>query len=194
MVWRGWIVLIGFALGGVLLGLSLAGITPTTYEAESILVVVPSGTSGSDLAVGYARIFGRLATDRAVLAPLLAADETYDNYEELSRSISVDISPNTPMFELIASESDPDSAADLANLVATAVSEYTVRSQGRTGYRAEVLTAALPPTAPASPNPRLNAVVGGTVGFLMAGLLVLAVASSPRARERDGVAQDDDPS
>lgn len=179
MVWRGWIVLIGFAIGGVLLGLALAGVTPTTYRAESLMVVVPSGTAGSDLAVGYARVFSRLATDPAVLTPLVAQDPSLSDLKSLSEAISVDVSPNTPMFELAADDSTAAGAAALANLVGDAVSDYTRANQVRTGYRAEVMTVALPPEEPSSPNIRLNAVIGGSVGLVVAGLLVLAVAARP---------------
>lgn len=158
-------------------GLYLTERSAARYSARAVVVVVPSGGEATDATLAnYARAYGRLTTDPAVLGPAIANQDLNMTSDRAARSLTVSVAPDGPIIEVFAKRTRPTDAARLANAAVAGLIEYTGRHQAETKVRVVSLLTAAAPTAPVSPSRRLNMLIGAGLG-LVAGALLLVLAS-----------------
>ena len=94
---------------------------------------------------------------------------------QLRRMTSVAIPQNTVILEITAGSTDPAFAAEVANAIATELSEAMtelapVEEGGNATIVARVIEPAVPATVQSSPNKQRDALLGAFAGALLAGL------------------------
>ncbi|HEX6498409.1 MAG TPA: hypothetical protein VF054_05175 [Micromonosporaceae bacterium] len=158
-------VLLG-VLGGVLVA---AGTTPV-YSARAVGTVVPRGTSTDLTAASYAREYGRIATDPAVLGPALTAEHVELSPQRAASALTVSVSADAPTIEIVARDTSAPRAAQLANLAMDALTNYVAPHQRDTRVEVIRLVPATTPAAPAWPDTRLDVLIGGVLGLVVGAL------------------------
>jgi capsular polysaccharide biosynthesis protein len=174
-------VLAGGVLG-VLAGLAVTLLLPTTYRAETTIVLVRQGEAPGENE--------RLASAAEVAAALLesrtVADSVADNLrlgsaEELLERIEVDTRERSALLRLSVNADERDEARRSAQEIAQV---FTVLYNSRFGpdVTASVWEGARTDDDPVSPRPLLNLVLGGLLGAT-AGLAVAALRRPRRPTE-----------
>ncbi len=182
LVWRvarrWWWVLCAATLAGVVLGYALSLRATPTYEATTTLLVTQTRTEGvvqlNDIqtAERLANTFSRLVTLRPVLEQAVEAGALPFTTSQLQSAIHVNNPSGTQLLEVRARADDPDVAALVANTVSEA---FISSNQGDLNSRpgqVSVVEDALAPEDPISPNPPLNAILGGVLMLALAGGVV----------------------
>lgn len=186
LIRRLWIILLISIIGGGL-GALVSQQMPPIYQSSVYMVVVPasssSGSSGNSGANGYAQAYSKLVTSPGVVGEVVRGSGVGDP-QNISKVVSVEVSPNAPVFQIIARAQNPADASTIANAVSGAVSSFTDIRARDTGYRATVLVAAQAPTGPVSPNWTLNIAVGAAAGFVAGTMLALLLGNLRRVFPR----------
>lgn len=177
-------------------GLIVAERSTERYSARAVAVVVPRGGAATDATLAnYARAYGRIATDPAVLGPAIAKQNLTMTTNQAARSLTVSVAPTGSIIEVSAERTRPTDAARLANAAVAGLIEYTNRQQGSTRVQVVGLLTAATPTTPVSPSERLNTLIGAGLG-LVTGALLLVLASlrtpQPAPRREPAIDQPDD--
>lgn len=170
--WR-WIAL-GVALG--LLGGGAAGfLMPARYTANSYLVVVAVGSTGTTAdAANFGKVFARVAVDPVVLSRSPHVAEIGLTPDNANKSARVLASPDAPVLQVVGTGSTAFRAAEVANVVAQAITLYATDRSTDTGFLIRQFVTAEPPTKRSSPRPTLDLALGLVVGL---GLGILAALS-----------------
>jgi capsular polysaccharide biosynthesis protein len=174
LVRRWWLIGL-LTLVGSLAGLGYALLSPATYTARAYVVVVAQ-TPGDTTAVSYAQAYARIAGQGEVLSAAASAGNGAASPTELRRDVHAATSPDAPVIEVSGSAGSARHAADLANLVANGLVSTANDHGSDTRMKLSVLSAAVPPTDPVSPQPVLDVAVGAATGLLLGGLALLAGA------------------
>jgi hypothetical protein len=95
--------------------------------------------------------------------------------------VTASTSPDAPVVEIVATGTSATRTADVANAVARSLAEYGSDRKADTRVDLSLLAAAMTPTAPSSPKPPLELLVGAAAGLLVGGLAVLAGVGRPDA-------------
>lgn len=162
---RRWLVLLlGTVIGGAI-GVGILALLPLRHDASAVLVVVPTGDTEPGATTPYAQAFGRMASR---VGEAVGADVRGSSF------------PDAPMFEVTASASDPDVAADEANGAAEAVELFFDERSATTGFSVELLVEARPPDDPSFPSTASVLAASAAAGLIVAG--VVATASPGRGR------------
>ncbi|GAB3845185.1 YveK family protein [Dactylosporangium cerinum] len=148
--------------------------TPT-YRAQAY-VVLTAEPGESFAAVNFAQAYGRIVTN----GPVTDAAATALGSRDGLSTVTATTSPDAPVIEITATGADAKRTADVANAVAKALAEYATARKAETRVTASVLAPASTPTAPSSPKPPLELVVGAAAGLLVGGLAALAGAGRTR--------------
>lgn len=184
VVKRWWIVLlVGLAGFGVMLGLSLRA-TPTYQSTASVYFSLQYGNSANDLSQGsnytlnQMASYAALVTTPAVLDPVIATLSLDTTATQLATDISATPTAETVILDVTVTRTDPQSAADIANAVATqlgsVVRELSPTSPGGSpAVDVTTVAQAAPATAPSSPKTVRNAALGLAGGLLVGVALVL---------------------
>jgi uncharacterized protein involved in exopolysaccharide biosynthesis len=90
---------------------------------------------------------------------------TQDAVEVLRRHLDIHPVPSTEVISIAAYDEKPGEAAQLANAVVAAYSDYSLTAPG--GLRVDVLDSARPALRPARPNKPLNIVLGIVLGLIL---------------------------
>jgi len=163
-------------LGGLLAGLYIY-LTPPTYTSQStVFLNVQGGQSASDLVQGsnyantVARNFAFLTTTPQVLSDTIAELSLATDAKTLATHITATIPTNTSIINIAVTSGDPKQAADIAQSVAGSlvnqVKALSTTSEGSPAtVNGTVVTHALVPTAPTSPNVPLTLALGLIVGL-----------------------------
>ncbi|MGP4004512.1 lipopolysaccharide biosynthesis protein, partial [Streptomyces sp. 8N706] len=167
-----------FAVIGALFGTTYGVLKAPKYTATSYVVVAPGKSSDPVTALGFAHAYGRVVTKGAVLNNAQTAAGM--TAEALRTSVQAVTSPDAPMIEINGSGLHADQAAANANEVARALTSYGNSSAAKTGVRLAVLSKALIPTAPSSPNAKIAGGVGACAGGLVGCLAMLVQPGSRR--------------
>lgn len=185
LIRRLWIVLLISIIGGGL-GALVSQQMPPTYQSSVYMVVVPatSNTGNNSGANGYAQAYGKLVTSPGVVGEAVRGSGVGVDPQNISKFVSVEVSPNAPVFQITARAQNPADASTIANAVSGAVSSFTDIRARDTGYRATVLVAAQAPTGPVSPNWTLNIAVGAAAGFVAGTMLALLLGNMRRVFPR----------
>ncbi|SFD23559.1 hypothetical protein [Streptomyces aidingensis] len=160
----GWWPVAAGALLGLLLGGAWAVLTPPRYAATSQVVVEPvRSAEGGDpavmAAVGWAQLYGRLATDPAVLADAGAPVRDAE--------LRAATSPDAPVVEITATAGRPALAVTAADALAGALIRHGEQAADATGARLSLLLPAAAPAAPVTPAPLVCVATALTAGTLL---------------------------
>jgi polysaccharide biosynthesis transport protein len=161
---------------------------------------VQEAVQGLDFTAQQMKSYAEVATSPLVLEPVTTELNLGKTPAELAEMTKVTVPLNTVILEIAVTDSTPAGAAQIANAVgeqfAAVVGEVVpTQGEGSEPVRATVLSRAIPPFAPSSPQPIRNL----TVGFALAVLAGLATAflrfalSSKLRNERDLLAITDVP-
>lgn len=185
LVARHWAFVLAALIVGALVALGLSQLVPRGYAATSTLYFsINYGESGSDLNQGatYAQSqmlsFAELARSARVLDPVIDELDLSTTPAGLASTMDVRTPENTVVLDIVASSSDPELAASIANATAAsltdAVQDVAPRNaDGRATVTVRTVENADAPTTPASPNTRVNVVAGAFLGLVLAILLIV---------------------
>ena len=184
------IILLGMALGGVLLGFYAASRMTPIYTATSKLYIVgQSGSSiiadlqiGSVLSMDYPEVFKTWEVHQMVNEEL----GTNYSYSMLQSMISVDIPEDTRILYITARNTDPQMAADLANAYANAAKRFITQTM-RTDEPSTFSIALVPSVAGGTSitNYVIRGILLGTV--LAGGILVLLFLLDNRPKSPEDI-------
>jgi capsular exopolysaccharide synthesis family protein len=192
---RRWYVVVSAGILGAVVAFALSSATTPIYQSTSSLYfALRSGASGSDINQGSTYTqnqmlsFARLATSSTVLGVVIH-DLNLDMSEtELRQALVVTIPQNTVVLDVQAASPNSRRAADVANGVAeqlaVVVSEIApTDTEGKPTVVARVIEPAVPAVFQSTPDKKLDTVLGGVLGALLAFLaLTLATVFDTRIR------------
>ena len=190
-----WIVLVAFALVGLVAGAGYSLATPKVFSAESELFVSVAGIDNtSDLAQGgafsqqQARNYSQIATKQLVLEPVISSLGLTSSVKSLALNVSVTVPLNTSIISIVVTDSSPVGAANIANAIATSLVDEVIKlvpkkSDGTTPVRLKPLQNATPPSDPSAPNAGISLLLGLLAGVL-AGLVLIILREMASTRVR----------
>jgi capsular exopolysaccharide synthesis family protein len=181
---RNWLIIACSAVLGVLVGSMVSLLVNATYEAETkLFVAISSSGSVQELQQGntftQARVQSYVETVRtpAVLQPAIDSLGLSVSPAELASSVAATADLNTVIIAITAEDTSPVQAAAIAQSVGESLIKVvgeieSGETQGSSPIKLTVVQPAVAPVEPASPNTRLNVVLG----FLLGTLIGVAVA------------------
>lgn len=172
-----WAVVVVMVVVGGALGLLYTQRTPPSYTASSVLVATADPSLGDRRDVNFAQAYARLVGQQGVAAAAGAVAAL--PVDEVMASVRAATSPDSPMIEISGSANGAQRAADLVNAAAKATVDVAATRLADTGVRLIVLSPALPPPSPSSPDLVVDVAVGAAAGFLLGGLFVLGRGARP---------------
>ncbi len=167
-----WIVVPAIVTLAAAIGLSL--VQPKQYDATVILLAGQgegiADVTAIDAITKATQTLARMGTNRVVVEQALrdlkldAKLDAVDVVERVRSSVPV----NTQQIELTVRDTDPERAARLANGIGAAFSTMVEESASKESrLSATVWQPALVPSGPASPNLKLNALLGLVLGLML---------------------------
>ena len=151
-------------------------VTPK-YQASSTIYVISRKDSAiniSDLQIGtaltddYIQVFHMWEVQEKVISNL---DLPY-TYNQLDKILSVTNASNTRMLKITVTSESAQEAADIANEYATVVRDYIAKKMATD--KPSIMSTALVPTVPVSPNKTKSILLGALLGFVVsAGVIVV---------------------
>jgi capsular polysaccharide biosynthesis protein len=169
---RRWGILVVLTVLGAAAGLAYALIKAPDYSAKAYVAVVAENP-GDTSAVSYAQAYSRIASQGDALQAAADASQGRASVQELRRSVLAAASPDAPVIELTGTAGSAERAADLVNLLANGLMKTANSHTGDTRMRVALLSAAVPPADPTSPQLPLAVALGAAVGLLLGGLAFL---------------------
>lgn len=148
-------------------------VTPM-YEATSIIYVLSNRDSainmsdlqlGSELTQDYIKVFQMWEVHEEVISNL---NLPY-SYSQMRSMLSVVNDNDTRMLDITVTSADPQQAADIANEYAQVASQYIADTMATD--KPNIMSVALVPSNPVSPNRSRNIVLG----FLLGGMLAAGI-------------------
>ena len=161
------IVCLSLALAVMAGAYSMFFVTPM-YEATSTIYVLNRSDSAinlSDLQLGtyltqdYIKVFDMWEVHEQVITNL---DLPY-SYKQISRMLTIENTPNTRMLDLTVSSPNPQEAAAAANEYAKVASQFIAETMAT--EKPSIMSVALVPVNPVSPNKTLYVALGLMLGF-----------------------------
>lgn len=152
-------------------------VTPK-YQASSTIYVISRKDSAiniSDLQIGtaltddYIQIFHMWEVQEKVISNL---DLPY-TYSQLDGMLSVTNASNTRMLEITVTSESAQEAADIANEYATVVRDYIAKKMATD--KPSIMSTALVPTVPVSPNKTKSILLGALLGFVVSAGVVVVI-------------------
>lgn len=153
---------------------------PKVYAAEATGVVAISGTNntaldsvGDTLAKSRAASYVDVATSRPVADEVIRMLHLDDSPADLVNRISVRQPTDTILLEITADGSSPLQAEQLADAWVKALSQTVAKLENPTGSstaqvpEVKVFASAALPTAPVSPNPKRDGLIGLIIGLML---------------------------
>lgn len=152
-------------------------VTPK-YQASSTIYVISRKDSAiniSDLQIGtaltddYIQVFHMWEVQEKVISNL---DLPY-TYNQLDGMLSVTNASNTRMLEITVTSESAQEAADIANEYATVVRDYIAKKMATD--KPSIMSTALVPTVPVSPNKTKSILLGALLGFVVSAGVVVVI-------------------
>lgn len=180
---RNWMLIVSFALIGLITAGVLSVLMPKTYTAASGLFVSTQNVEstaelqqGSSAALAKVQSYVDLATKPQVLDPVIDDLNLDTSAQELAGRVKAFTSRNTVIIDVEAVDASAQGAADIANgVVASLIASVAELERPTNGLpspmRLTSVDTAEAPEAASSPNTPLNLVLGLLYG-LGAGLVV----------------------
>ncbi|GAA3886975.1 polysaccharide biosynthesis tyrosine autokinase [Leifsonia kafniensis] len=190
-----WIVIVTFALLGVIAASAYVLTTKPEFTAQTELFVATVGSDNtSELAQGsnysqqQARNYSVVATRQIVLDPVITALGLDTTSAELSQRVTASVPLNTSLISIAVTDTSPSRAAATANAVATSLVNTVVRlvpkrTDGTSPVRLEAIQNATVPSIPSAPNSRI-AILLGLLGGLVLGIACVVIPELVSARIR----------
>lgn len=174
-----WSLLAVGTLAGGATGGAYGALTAPAYSATAYVVAVPTEKSDPQAALGFAQVYGRVATQLAVLGDAQVwAGVPVRTLRESVRSAT---SPDAPMVAVTATARRPDLAVDMANAVTRALTRHANHAKNATQVELQQFSRAVAPAEPSSASPVLTGLVGASAGGLLGGLALLVRPRRPAA-------------
>ncbi|MFF8971375.1 lipopolysaccharide biosynthesis protein [Streptomyces sp. NPDC014995] len=174
-----WSLLAAGTLAGGATGGAYGALTAPAYSATAYVVAVPTEKSDPQAALGFAQVYGRVATQLAVLGDAQVwAGVPVRTLRESVRSAT---SPDAPMVAVTATARRPDLAVDMANAVTRALTRHANHAKNATQVELQQFSRAVKPAEPSSAPPVLTGLVGASAGGLLGGLALLVRPRRPAA-------------
>lgn len=182
------VVLIGL-LGAILaFGITRFMITPK-YESTAKIYVLSSSDSvvnlsdmqiGSYLASDYKEVFNTREVHEQVISNLRLPD----TFEQLKKKLEVSNQTGTRILSIMVEETDPNTAAAIANEFASVASDYIATVM--VTDRPTVLSTAVPAAEPSSPNMVKNVFIGAVAGALLViAIITIATLTDDKIKSAD---------
>lgn len=198
MLRRSWVLIAACAMLGLLVASAFSLIVKPTYAAKTqLFVAIQSTGSVAELQQGnsftQARVqsYVQTATTPVVLQPVIDTLGLQVTPGELAATVSARADINTVLITVSAVNSSPVQAAAIAQAVAESLVEVvgdleSPDSGSVSPIKLSVVTPAVAPTSPSSPNTKLNLVIG-LVGGVVLGVAVAALrmAFDTKVRRQD---------
>lgn len=175
---RRWWLLVSTAAVGIALALLWTSATPRTYVSGATVVVTASSAEGVSSSADLQRVgtLAALAGTDAILDPAAKAIGT--TADVLRGSVGASARSGTTLIDVQSSAGTAEDAAQQANAVADALVNGASQASGSSGtVTLDVVTRAEVPSAPTSPRPRSNLVIGAVIGLALGVGVVLLVQS-----------------
>ena len=185
---RLWIIIVCPVVAALVAGI-VSFLLPPVYEAQVSLLVRPSQplastdpTAAALTSDQISRTYASLMTQRPLLQSVSSELGLSIRPEDLAKEITVTPQPNTTILDVAVKDTNPALARDLANhLTAALIAEVkgfqqqeTSLPNSRTGDNLLVVSPAVLPDRPVSPNKTLNVAIAFAAGLLLAiGLVFL---------------------
>lgn len=192
---RNWILVVTFALIGLLCGGAASVLVKPIYTSETqLFVAIQSSGSVQELQQGntfsQARVqsYVKTATTPVVLTPAIESLGLSMTADELSRKVTASTELNTVLIKIAVEDTSPVQAASIAQAIATSlISAIDNLEQPETGgtspVRLSIITPAEAPSSPSAPNTKLNLTLGLLIGLsLGVGTAILRTTLDSRIR------------
>lgn len=174
----GWKIILCIALiCAIVAGVFTVFFVTPMYCATSTIYVLSrkdSAINMSDLQIGtaltsdYVKVFSMWEVHEEVIANL---DLPY-SYAQMEKMLTVNNDSGTRMLDISIKSPSPTEAAAIANEYANVVSQYIAQTMATD--KPNIMSVALVPTNPVSPNKTKNIMLGFILGFLLgAGFITL---------------------
>ncbi len=146
------------------------------YEATATIYVVGRSDSAinmTDLQIGnaltqdYIKIFSMWEVHDKVINEM----KLPYNYKTVQNMLKVTNASNTRMLDITITSSNPTEAANMANTYAVVASEYIAETMKTD--KPSLMSSALTPVVPVSPNKTKSVVLGGVLGGVLACVFVI---------------------
>ncbi len=180
---RNWMLIVSFALIGVITAGVVSVLMQKTYTATSSLFVSTQNVEtsaelqqGSVFALARVQSYVDLVSKPQVLDPVIEALDLDMSAQELATKVKASTSRNTVIIDIEAVDSSPERAAEIANgVVANLISSVADLERPTNGLPSPVrlssVDTAQPPAVPSSPQTSLNLMLGLLYGLAL-GLVV----------------------
>lgn len=167
------------------------GFVTPLYQATSKIYVVNSKDSAinlSDLQIGsyltsdYQEVFKTWEVHEGVISKL-GLGYTYLN---LQKMLTITNPASTRILNITVTSADPQEAADIANAYASVSSDYIAEKMATD--KPNVLSMALKPTLPVSPNKTQNIMLGFILGaFIVIGFVVIRFITDDKLKTAEDI-------
>jgi capsular exopolysaccharide synthesis family protein len=163
--------------------------SPKMYSASDTLIVnIPQASSpqealqGVQLSSQLLASYAQVATSRSAATKVRTQLGLPEGVDDIRGKLSASPVPETLLLKISATDPDPVRAASLADAAAQVfIATVAGLEADKTNKVApSVVDAAVVPTAPVSPRPKLNLAVGLFAGVLVGGLLALLLEGLDR--------------
>lgn len=196
------LILLPAMMLGALAGIISVEVSDPSYRARAdVFVTASSDGSVTETAeaASYSKAqainFAELATRQVVLLLAIVELDLPLSSAQLRGQISATVPLNTSIITITATDASAERSALIANAVATslteAVDELTpTTSSGRTPLSLVRIEEATTPSAPVSPRPLLNVVIGILLGLFL-GVAAIAVRDALLPPDHEALVRDD---
>lgn len=192
---RNWILVVAFALIGILGAGAVSLLMKPSYKSETKLFVAlqNSGTvselqQGNAFSQARVQSYVKTVTTPTVLQPVIDSLNLAATPQSLARTIVATSDINTVLISISVENESPVQAAAIAQSVSrsliAAVDELEKPSDGGTSpVKLSIITPATAPASPSSPNVQMNLIVGLLAGLVTGvGIAVLRAILDTRIR------------
>lgn len=170
-----WKLIVALAIGfAIIAGVYTSFFVTPLYEATSIIYVLSNRDSainvsdlqlGSELTQDYIKVFHMWEVHEEVISNL---GLPY-SYSQMQDMLSVVNDTDTRMLDITVTSANPQEAADIANEYAQVASQYIAETMATD--KPNIMSVALVPSNPVSPNRTRNIIMG----FLLGGILAAGI-------------------
>jgi len=168
---RAWVLVLITVVAVLVSGILSFFVLSPVYEASTILIVMKNRESGVMeynellLAQRLAKTYSEIAKSHRVARLVAEKVKEVEVTELMEGAISVRPIPDTELLEIVAQHSDPETAVELADTVATVFSEEIQKIMQV--QNVDVIDQAQLPEEPVKPRKMLNMAVAGVLGIML---------------------------
>jgi len=187
-----WKLIVLLALAGMLaaFGYTYFLVTPL-YQAKSTIYVISRSDSVinmSDLQIGtaltqdYIKVFDMWEVHEQVISNL---DLPY-SYSQMRKNLNVSNTSNTRMLDITVTSANPEEAAAIANEYARVASDFIAETMSTD--KPNIVSVALVPSNPVSPNMVRNIAIGFLAGAVVAaGIVVIRMLLDDKIKTAEDI-------